>query len=158
MRVHLVFRGDLHAVPASPDRGHHAGAHHTLEARDIVWRHDEGTYAILGLNFGLLIGHLLYTLVLYLSVGERAYLVYVGFVRSKALHRLLSPVLVRNSCGAAVAVLTLGVFDGMLASIGLSVLAALRRFSQPVVHELGELGLTRNYVDLHTQQESVAMT
>ena len=58
---------------------------------------------------------------------------------------------------AAVAVLTLGVLDGMLASIGLSVLGALRRFSQPVVHELGELGSTRNYVDLNTQQESVAV-
>lgn len=54
--------------------------------------------------------------------------------------------------GAALAVLALGVLDGMLAAIGLSVLAALQRFSQPVVHELGELGTSRNYVDVHTQQ------
>lgn len=60
--------------------------------------------------------------------------------------------------GAALAVLALGVLDGMLAAIGLSVLAALRRFSQPVVHELGELGSTRNYVDLHAQPGALAVT
>lgn len=59
--------------------------------------------------------------------------------------------------GAAVAVLALGVLNGMLAAIGLSVLAALRRFSQPVVHELGKLGSTRNYVDVHTQQGAIAV-
>lgn len=59
--------------------------------------------------------------------------------------------------GAAVAVLALGVLDGMLAAIGLSVLAALRRFSQPVVHELGELGSTRNFVDLNTQPGASAL-
>ena len=59
--------------------------------------------------------------------------------------------------GAAMAVLALGVLDGMLAAIGLSILAALRRFSQPVVHELGELGSTRNYVDVQTQQGAMAV-
>jgi SulP family sulfate permease len=54
-----------------------------------------------------------------------------------ALHLLPRPVL---------AVLTLGVMHGMLAAIGLSLLDALRRFSQPVVHELGELSATRNFV------------
>jgi MFS superfamily sulfate permease-like transporter len=54
--------------------------------------------------------------------------------------------------GAALGVLVLGVLDGMLAAVGLSVLAALQRFSEPVLHELGELGSTRNYVDVHTQQ------
>jgi MFS superfamily sulfate permease-like transporter len=53
--------------------------------------------------------------------------------------------------GAALGVLVLGVLDGMLAAVGLSLLAALQRFSQPVLHELGELGDTRNYVDVHTQ-------
>ena len=53
--------------------------------------------------------------------------------------------------GAVLTVLLLGVLDGMLASIGLSVLAALQRFSQPVLHELGELGASRNYVDLNAQ-------
>jgi MFS superfamily sulfate permease-like transporter len=53
--------------------------------------------------------------------------------------------------GAVLAVLILGVLHGMLVAIGLSVLAALQRFSQPVVHELGELGPTRNYVDVNTQ-------
>ncbi len=58
--------------------------------------------------------------------------------------------------GAALAVLALGVLDGMLVAIALSILAALQRFSQPVVHELGELGTTRNYVDVRTQQGAAA--
>ena len=57
---------------------------------------------------------------------------------------------------AVLAVLLLGVLDGMLAAIGLSVLAALHRFSQPVVHELGELGSSRNYVDVQVQPGAVA--
>jgi MFS superfamily sulfate permease-like transporter len=48
--------------------------------------------------------------------------------------------------GAVAAVLAFGVLYGMLVAIGLSLIAALGRFSQPVVHELGELGATRNYV------------
>ena len=52
---------------------------------------------------------------------------------------------------AVLAVLFLGVLDGMLAAIGLSMLGAMQRFSQPVVHELGELGSSRNYVDVHAQ-------
>jgi MFS superfamily sulfate permease-like transporter len=58
--------------------------------------------------------------------------------------------------GAVLAVLLLGVLHGMLASIGLSVLAAMQRFSQPVLHELGELGSSRNYVDINTQREAAA--
>jgi len=48
---------------------------------------------------------------------------------------------------AVLAVLLLGVLHGMLLAVGLSVLDALRRFSQPVLHELGELGESRNFVD-----------
>jgi MFS superfamily sulfate permease-like transporter len=59
--------------------------------------------------------------------------------------------------GAAFAVLLLGVLYGMLAAIGLSVLAALRRFSQPVVHELGALGASRNFVDVNTQPAALAV-
>ena len=58
---------------------------------------------------------------------------------------------------AVLAVLLLGVLDGMLAAIGLSVLGALHRFSQPVVHELGELGDSRNYVDVQVQQGAHAL-
>jgi MFS superfamily sulfate permease-like transporter len=57
---------------------------------------------------------------------------------------------------AVLAVLLLGVLDGMLAAIALSVLAALHRFSQPVVHELGALGDSRNYVDVKVQQGALA--
>lgn len=56
--------------------------------------------------------------------------------------------------GAALGVLVLGVLDGMLAAVGLSLLAALQRFSQPVLHELGALGGSRNYVDVQTQQSA----
>jgi MFS superfamily sulfate permease-like transporter len=57
---------------------------------------------------------------------------------------------------AVLAVLLLGVLDGMLAAVGLSVLAALHRFSQPVVHELGELDASRNYVHLQAQPGALA--
>lgn len=58
--------------------------------------------------------------------------------------------------GAVAAVLALGVLDGMLAAIALSLVDALRRFSQPVVHELGELGNTRNYVTVEAHASVVA--
>lgn len=48
--------------------------------------------------------------------------------------------------GAVIAVLALGVLHGMLVGIGLSLLSALKRFSQPIVHELGELQDTRDYI------------
>ncbi len=59
--------------------------------------------------------------------------------------------------GAVLAVLLFGVLHGMLAAIGLSLVAALRRFSLPVVHELGELGSSRNYVviDAHSDASRV---
>lgn len=59
--------------------------------------------------------------------------------------------------GAALGVLVLGVLDGMLAAVGLSLLAALQRFSQPVLHELGALGSSRNYVDVQTQHDAHAV-
>ena len=54
--------------------------------------------------------------------------------------------------GAVFAVLAFGVLHGMLIAIALSVLDAMRRFSQPVVHELGELGTSRNFVVLDAHQ------
>ncbi|NCT82133.1 MAG: SulP family inorganic anion transporter [Comamonadaceae bacterium] len=48
---------------------------------------------------------------------------------------------------AVIAVLALGLLHGMLASIALSIVEALRRFSQPVLHELGALPGTRNFVN-----------
>ncbi|WP_034412749.1 SulP family inorganic anion transporter [Derxia gummosa] len=59
--------------------------------------------------------------------------------------------------GAVAAVLALGVLHGMLAAVGLSLVAALRRFSQPVVHELGRLGGTRNYVVLDAHVDAHAL-
>ena len=58
---------------------------------------------------------------------------------------------------AVAAVLLFGVMHGMLAAIALSLLAALRRFSQPVVHELGELGASRNFVALDGHQGAAAV-
>lgn len=57
---------------------------------------------------------------------------------------------------AALAVFFLGVLDGMLAAVGISLLIALNRFSKPVVHVLGQLGTSRNFVDINTQQGAVA--
>jgi SulP family sulfate permease len=56
--------------------------------------------------------------------------------------------------GAVAGVLMLGVLHGMLAAIGLSLLGALKRFSQPVMHELGALGQSRNYVTLDVHPEA----
>jgi MFS superfamily sulfate permease-like transporter len=56
--------------------------------------------------------------------------------------------------GAVLAVLFFGVLHGMLAAIGLSLVAAMRRFSLPVVHELGELGASRNYVVLDAHPDA----
>ena len=47
---------------------------------------------------------------------------------------------------AVAAVLAFGVLHGMLIAIGLSLAAAMRSFSQPLVRELAELGQTRDYV------------
>jgi SulP family sulfate permease len=58
---------------------------------------------------------------------------------------------------AALAVFFLGVLDGMLAAVGISLLIALNRFSQPVVHVLGQLGTTRNFVDINTQQGAASV-
>ena len=49
---------------------------------------------------------------------------------------------------AVCAVLAFGVLHGMLIAICLSVAAAIRSFSQPIVRELGELGDSRDYVDM----------
>ena len=59
--------------------------------------------------------------------------------------------------GAVAAVLMFGVAHGMLVAIALSLLDALRRFSQPVVHELGELGSSRNFVVLDDHQGAAAV-
>jgi MFS superfamily sulfate permease-like transporter len=59
--------------------------------------------------------------------------------------------------GAVLAVLALGLLHGMLAAIALSLVEALRRFSQPVVHELGELPGTRDFVALNEHPESRAV-
>lgn len=59
--------------------------------------------------------------------------------------------------GAVIAVLALGLLHGMLASVALSIVEALRRFSQPVLHELAALPGTRNFVALpdHPEAEPV---
>ncbi len=56
--------------------------------------------------------------------------------------------------GAVAAVLFFGVLHGMLAAIALSLVEALRRFSQPVVHELGELANTRNFIAIDEHPEA----
>jgi len=59
--------------------------------------------------------------------------------------------------GAVAAVLAFGVLHGMLAAVGLSLVAALRRFSRPVVHELGRLGATRNFVVIDAHSDARAL-
>ena len=57
--------------------------------------------------------------------------------------------------GSVLAVLLLGVLHGMLAAIGLSLLASLRRFSQPVLHELGRLDGSDHFVALGTHPDAL---
>ena len=52
----------------------------TLWQPAALWQHDQQTYASFGLYFGLLIGLFLYNLLLFLSVRDPAYLIYVVFV------------------------------------------------------------------------------
>ena len=57
----------------------------TLWRPAAMWEHDQAGYATLALYFGLLIGLLLYNLLLFISVRDLAYLVYVAFAGSMAL-------------------------------------------------------------------------
>lgn len=50
-----------------------------------LWQRDQLEYAGLSLYFGLLTGLLLYNLLLFFSVRDRAYLIYVGFVGGMAV-------------------------------------------------------------------------
>ena len=50
--------------------------------------------------------------------------------------------------GAALAVLVFGVLNGMLIAIALSLAAVIQRFSRPMVAQLGQLGDTRDFVDV----------
>ena len=56
---------------------------------------------------------------------------------------------------AIMAVLGFGVLHGMLLAVGLSIAAAIRSFSQPVVRELAELGKSRDYVDRENHPKAV---
>jgi len=56
---------------------------------------------------------------------------------------------------AIVAVLAFGVLHGMLIAVGLSLAAAIRSFSQPLVRELAELGDSRDYVDRESHPKAL---
>lgn len=57
--------------------------------------------------------------------------------------------------GACLAVLVLGVLDGLLLSIGVSLLWMLRKLSEPNVSVLGRLGDTHDFVDIETHPNAV---
>jgi len=57
----------------------------TLWRPAALWQHDQATYAALSLYFGLLIGLLLYNLLLFASVRDVGYLIYVAFVASMGI-------------------------------------------------------------------------
>lgn len=52
---------------------------------EALWKSDQANYALLSLYFGLLLGLLAYNLLLFVSVRDPAYLVYVMFVASMGL-------------------------------------------------------------------------
>lgn len=58
---------------------------------------------------------------------------------------------------AALGVLMFGVLFGMLLAVGMSLLVAIRRFSQPLVTELGQLPGTRDYLDAIRHPEAIKL-
>jgi PAS domain S-box-containing protein len=56
----------------------------TLWRPAALWQHDQAGYGALSLYFGLLLGLLLYNLLLFVSVRDVGYLIYVGFVAAMA--------------------------------------------------------------------------
>jgi PAS domain-containing protein len=56
----------------------------TLWRPAALWQHDQAGYGALSLYFGLLLGLLLYNLLLFVSVRDVGYLIYVGFVGAMA--------------------------------------------------------------------------
>jgi MFS superfamily sulfate permease-like transporter len=55
---------------------------------------------------------------------------------------------------AVIAVLLLGVLDGLLAGIGISLMLMMRRFSESRVSVLGRLGESHNFVDMLTHPDA----
>lgn len=60
----------------------------TLWQPAALWVHDQAAYGAFGLYFGLLIGLFVYNLLLYVSVRDKVYLVYVGYVAGMALFQV----------------------------------------------------------------------
>jgi MFS superfamily sulfate permease-like transporter len=58
--------------------------------------------------------------------------------------------------GAAFGVLALGVLNGMLVAIALSLIALVQRLANPRVVRLGRLGSSHNYVDLDRHPDAIA--
>ncbi|MBN8814329.1 MAG: SulP family inorganic anion transporter [Sphingomonas sp.] len=60
--------------------------------------------------------------------------------------------------GAALGVLALGVLDGMLLAIALSLAALIRRLATPQIARLGRLGDSHDYVDVARHAEAITPT
>ncbi len=60
----------------------------TLWQPAALWAHDQAAYGAFGLYFGLLIGLFVYNLLLFVSVRDRVYLVYVLYVAGMALFQV----------------------------------------------------------------------
>jgi high affinity sulfate transporter 1 len=57
---------------------------------------------------------------------------------------------------AAIGVMVLGVVNGMLVAVALSIVVMLRRMSNPTIAALGRLGESRNFVDVSSMPEAKA--
>jgi MFS superfamily sulfate permease-like transporter len=58
------------------------------------------------------------------------------------------------AAAAAIGVMILGVVNGMLVAVALSIAAMLRRMSNPSIAVLGRLGESRNFVDVNSMPEA----
>lgn len=57
---------------------------------------------------------------------------------------------------AAIGVMVLGVLDGTLLAIGLSLVAVIQRLARPNILQLGQLGRSRDYVDMARHPEATS--
>ena len=60
----------------------------TLWQPAALWQHDQAAYGAFGLYFGLLIGLFVYNLLLFVSVRDKVYLVYIFYVAGMALFQV----------------------------------------------------------------------
>ncbi|MBK8324643.1 MAG: hypothetical protein IPL06_18585 [Betaproteobacteria bacterium] len=71
----------------------------TFWRAEALWASDHGTYAALGLYFGILAALLLYNGLMFLALRDPLYLLYIAFVATMGLAQLANTGWATSSCG-----------------------------------------------------------